>query len=771
MASPFKVFRKHQKAWLVGLTIMAMFSFVFLGVISELMGTRQAQNPVVVRSKYGKLTQRDMQFMRQDRMRSLGVLQMMLSRSFPPQIGTQIGPYCQQFVENVFGKNTEEHIVNTWLMARRAEEIGMVISNDTINEFLKNFPSAFAHSNPQLLQFFVQNSLTAQDIAAIIKQENLTPEQFFDIVRDELRALEVQNIFQFSLNGITPAQRWDYFCRLRREASVGLIPVEVEQYLAQVKDPSEEELKALFEKYKDKLPSPISPEPGFRTPHKIDVQYFKADFAKFTDPGAITEKEIQDTYEKNRDEFDKLDKESNSSLAPEGKGAAEKEKSADSEKDTAEKEKSPEKEKKDAPAAGEQSKEQPKEPPADKQKPADEPAPQDKPAKEDTKKTSTVERSPFSLTAMADQTETPAAAAPAAEKPKAETPAAAESKAEKPAADQPAEPEKAEKSKPVLSEKMKEKIRTRVAGEKIKAIFLQLQQLMDENGKKWRRYEAEKIQRATASPPPSLDFEALAKEHGLTAGRTGLISIWEAKNFDIGSSMLVEGFTSFPSTAFKSLTTFKSGISVDLQGNGYLFWKINDTPESASSLDDKDVRQQVIRAWKLMKARELAFKEAQRLVEAASKTGVTLEKAFPDLPNIKVITPPPFSMLTEGNVPRGSSPTPPRYSEVEGVPLVGGDFMQTVFNLEINQFGVALNAPQTVVYVVQLLSYSPPQETLWQIFLAEDFAKYSIVAQDDMNVERQAWLESLKTSAGLKWERKPEQQRAGPDSGSLPEEE
>ncbi len=68
MASPFKVFRKHQKLMLAGLTILAMFSFVFLGTISDLLGTRQGpQNPVVVRtSKYGKLTQRDLAFMRQD---------------------------------------------------------------------------------------------------------------------------------------------------------------------------------------------------------------------------------------------------------------------------------------------------------------------------------------------------------------------------------------------------------------------------------------------------------------------------------------------------------------------------------------------------------------------------------------------------------------------------------------------------------------------------------------------------------------------------------
>ena len=35
MASPFKTFRKNQKAWMVFLTIMTVFGFTFLGIVSE----------------------------------------------------------------------------------------------------------------------------------------------------------------------------------------------------------------------------------------------------------------------------------------------------------------------------------------------------------------------------------------------------------------------------------------------------------------------------------------------------------------------------------------------------------------------------------------------------------------------------------------------------------------------------------------------------------------------------------------------------------------
>ena len=202
----------------------------------------------------------------------------------------------------------------------------------------------------------------------------------------------------------------------------------------------------------------------------------------------------------------------------------------------------------------------------------------------------------------------------------------------------------------------------------------------------------------------------------------------------------------------------------------YLFWKINETPESEPSLDNKDVRQEVVHAWKMIRARELARKEAERMAESARKSGGTLREAFADLANTKVIDPPPFTMLTEGFVPQASSPNSIRLSNVEGVSMAGLDFMRAVFNLEKGQIGIAMNAPQTVTYVIQLVNYTPPQDALWKIFLAEDYSKYSSAATLDLNASRRAWLDSLKTYAGLKWEAKPEQPRSDSAPDSMPEE-
>jgi hypothetical protein len=749
MASPFKVFRKHQKAWLAVLTIMAMFSFVFLGMVGQLMGPQQRQNPVVVRTaKYGKLTHNDIAMMRQEHNLFVQIISRILAMAMGETQEAAMGR-----VQATFGTSTDKDVVDNWLKLQRAEEIGIHISDQIVNEFLQGIAGG---------------KVGSEQIAQIIGQQNLSEVQFFDLVREELRANEVLRLFEASLQGVTPAQRWDYFCQLRKQATVEVIPIEVEQFVDQVPAPSEEELTAFFEKYKDKLPNPNSPEPGFRIPHTIDVQYFKAELAKFSDPTKVSDEEIQAAYEKNKAAYDRFEK---AQSEVDKKAEGEKEKTA-----------APD-EKENAPA--EKPAEQPKEQsapekakPADQSVPGQEKTPAEGAKKEDARKSSLVDRAHFSLVSNTEQADTPAAAAPAPEKPAADKPATSPPVqpqtpgAEKPAANQPAEPEKAEQAKPVLSDKTKELIRSqiaaKVAGEKISAALHKLEQTMDENGKKWRKYEAAKIhQQANAPTPPSLDFEELAKQNGLTAGHTGMVSSWEAGKFDINSSYIVQGqgVSPFTAVAFKSLATYRPELAQDLQGNGYLFWKVSDAPESEPSLKDEKVREGAIHAWKMIRARELARKQAESLADTANKSGATLKGAFADIPEDKVITPPSFSMLTEGTVPRGSSLAPPRLSAVEGVPLAGMDFMRAVFNLELNQAGVAMNAPQTVVYVVQLIKYTPPQDALWGIFLAEDFSRYALVAIEAMQADQRAWLESLKTSAGLKWEQAPQEVRGGPMPG------
>src|SRR5207237_1359656 len=58
------------------------------------------------------------------------------------------------------------------------------------------------------------------------------------------------------------------------------IPVRLPEFLAKVPNPTEAELKDLFEQYKNLVYDPASPHPGFKQPERIRVEWVKPDLAQ-----------------------------------------------------------------------------------------------------------------------------------------------------------------------------------------------------------------------------------------------------------------------------------------------------------------------------------------------------------------------------------------------------------------------------------------------------------------------------------------------------------
>jgi hypothetical protein len=92
-----------------------------------------------------------------------------------------------------------------------------------------------------------------------------------------------------------------------------------------------------------------------------------------------------------------------------------------------------------------------------------------------------------------------------------------------------------------------------------------------------------------------------------------------------------------------------------------------------------------------------------------------------------------------------------RISDVEGVDYPGSEFMRAVFTLDEGETGVAMNRPETNVYVVQVQKLDPPPKVLWEVFKAEDFKQYAYAAAEDVIKARDAWWETLQKDAGLEW--------------------
>ena len=765
MASPFALFRKHQKILIAVLGLMAMFAFVILPEAMKNLDSGDSRDPLVVRtSEYGNLHQSELRFLLWQRRTVLTFLAQALQLAYDR-------PISPEAVESVIGPPTEQSMLDTWLLARRAEELGMVVNDGMINEYIKE----------QTL-----DRVTSKQIKNILKSRKISQRALFDALRIELLARQLQRTFVVSMQGAPPpqqvdivtamsympfaaappAQRWDYYRRLNSRAMVEVVPVPVAAFAGEkIAEPDEAELLDFFDRYKENDYDPASPEPGFHQPHKIAIEYFKAEYAKFINPDELIEQR-QPAPKKKKDEKE----------PPATKAAATKEQPKEAAPSEPAAETSPEKDEKPTPP-----------------KPAKgEPAGKPDAAPKDTDGTSSRRAaSPFRFVSLmeeetkeeetapseeaAEPKEKPAAepkgkpAAEAEEKPPAEAeekPAEPEPAKEAPAASQePAEPAAAKDEEGAAAEEKEDqpaesldeamaRLREQLAGPKenprIRKILDSLRDRMDQYDRELSLFT---LKRSSAEPK-KLNFPKLAQQNGLTAHETGLVSALEAREFDIAASA-IDGNWQYPflSYVFETLPEHRPAISRDRENNYYLFWKSKDIRERVPEFEDEGIRKQVVHWWKMVRARSLAEQSAEQLAAEARKAKKSLAQLFANQPGKRVVKTEPFSWMTFGSTRPMMSERSLRISQVDGVDVPGHDFMRTVFEMKPGQVAVAMNQPKTAAYVIRMIEMNPPPGALRVQFESDAYDKYAAVGSSDQRAIYEAWLKEIKSAAGFHLER------------------
>jgi len=284
---------------MVGLTIMTMFAFVFLGQVA---GNRSSdsgeyKDPEIFKWKFGSVHKSEIeQRLRQRRMINQFLAQAAIKAGQSPQI-------IMMLQQNQVFRPVEKEVVDTMLLDKKAQQLGIVVSDRMVNDFI--------HS--------VAPGLSGQDLANILRgmSAGLGQAQLFDAIRDELAARYVDQTFGQMLgrsngqyawfNGDTPADRWEYFRRLNRKVTAEILPVAVEKFVAEIPDPSADELRKFYDLYKNDYPDPSRPTPGFKRPFRAQFQYVKADYDKKLkeEMAKVTDDQIAEYYEKNKDDFKK----------------------------------------------------------------------------------------------------------------------------------------------------------------------------------------------------------------------------------------------------------------------------------------------------------------------------------------------------------------------------------------------------------------------------------------------------------------------------------
>jgi hypothetical protein len=808
MASPFRIFRRHQKALLIVAGVVLMLVFVLADSLQMLIssssgsseGPRANANAVAVRWNGGKLTNAELDEL---------VVRRRVVNSFLRAV-EQEGYYAEQvqaasrgtmprqsrIVELITGPETqgvERDLVRVRVFAEAAEAAGMQVSDELIRQYL--YEVGFRH---------VTSGRMVEMIGSIQVGRGGAPTAFvFEGLREELLAHLYRRSHAYAASTLLPEQRWRDWLRVNDRVTIEAAAYPAENFLIDVAEPAEAELTEYYEKYKIREPLPDlrftpelpSPDPGFRVPRKIDVQFVRADFNKLLEKikGEITEEDIQKYYNENKDPYfikagtELIDKPK--AEADAGQGDAKQVPGATTPAGETDASKAGTT---TTPAAGGAAKEPQATPDAGKSQP---PAPggavPSTAPRGDGKSAGMTGESAFRFASFTQQSggeaekrsdaktsesqlppttnpaTPPTLVPPAAPAGQAGTegataqPGAAAGDATAAQGMAGEQPKKPLEFQPL--DEVREEIRRQLATPKVHSrLDALVTQLEGELNTEFNKYftalvDAQAAKQTLPTPPPVLaDMSSLAEKHELEYRRTGPMSALQLRDdevigklLDMNRLMSAQQQIPIISTLFhKDTDLYKPIVTADIDNNRFIMMKIEDTPGRVPPLSE--IRDEVVRHWKLDKAAEAAKKRADEVAKKVQDAGSPLADYFADDASVKVIRTDSFSEITAGDVPLLAGGQY-RFSAPEGIVAAGPEFLRGVFNLEEGEATALFNHDQSIVYVVRIAAHEHQQDKLREMYLAEASTWPGLRMMESSHARdaEMVLIDSIWTSAGV----------------------
>jgi hypothetical protein len=255
-----------------------------------------------------------------------------------------------------------------------------------------------------------------------------------------------------------------------------------------------------------------------------------------------------------------------------------------------------------------------------------------------------------------------------------------------------------------------------------------------------------------------LDFAPLAEKYGFTAGKTGPLEGLEFRNIPVGKSGTPESRLTLTGILFTTdeLDLYEPLQTVDVDGNRYVVMKTSDEKERVPEF--KEVRSEVLQAYKLQKAADLALKDAEAQAKKAQEAQANLTDFFASKPTVKVVRTDAFSQKTRGDVPNQFGMQPYRMSQPEGIVAAGPEFMRKVFALKPGEVGAVLNHDKSIAYVVKLVEHLDSVDELRDAYLAEanTWDGLPISTMNHMQTAQARLLNDVLASANIDWKRDPD---------------
>lgn len=266
---PFQVFRRHQRKMMAALALFAMVAFSLdFSLLRNPFGAGH-EDPVIVELHGRRVRASDIQEMTLQRVRANRFVSLLLGRADQP----------------VFGDTDTRSIVDALILQAEADRLGIPADQELAKKWLKQVTNS--QITAELFDRLYRQSFAGQ----------VTDIQLLEDLANQVRIAQV--VAQLpGLPVVTPLDVFDAYRDQNERVSALAVAFPVEEYVKDVPEPSETELRSFFDQYKSRLPDAQGPTPGFMFPRKIEVEYVSADVNALAREieARLTEDELRSTF-------------------------------------------------------------------------------------------------------------------------------------------------------------------------------------------------------------------------------------------------------------------------------------------------------------------------------------------------------------------------------------------------------------------------------------------------------------------------------------------
>lgn len=280
----------------------------------------------------------------------------------------------------------------------------------------------------------------------------------------------------------------------------------------------------------------------------------------------------------------------------------------------------------------------------------------------------------------------------------------------------------AEKTRPLIEAKMKS------AREFLDDLHLQVVEYLDQQKKKAAGEPIESTGKALSPEDATKQLKDYAQQHGLIFTETPLLSLndlAQSEDYPVGVALgagqrpVVQNIMSTRTDDLYSV-----GMADDfVRHTSYVYWKVKDiAAHEPANLDEPDVKEAAVKAWRSLKARDKVIKRSQELADLVSKSGKPIAEALAeqtvtgDKENsvfVTVKSTGEFSWMRRSFTPNQfGGDSAPTLGAIQGVEKAGDNFMAKVFDgMKPGETAVVPNEDRSSYYIVQIEKRTPSTDS------------------------------------------------------------